>query len=66
MATMITAMTAAAALLFSLALATLLEELIFGGLCRCFFNPRTLRPPKPRELGKGFKVSKFQGPGRND
>jgi hypothetical protein len=50
---MLTAMTAAAALLLSLGLATLLEELIFGGLCRCFFTSRTPRPPEPRELGQG-------------
>ncbi len=53
MARMLTAMTAAAALLLSFGLATLLEELIFGGLCRCFFTPRIPRPRKPRELGQG-------------
>jgi hypothetical protein len=50
---MLTAMTAAAALLFSLGLATLLEEVIFSGLCRCFFAPQTARPRKPGELGQG-------------
>jgi len=53
MARMLTAMTAAAALLFSLGLATLLEELIFGGLFRCFFAPRTAHPRKQTKLGQG-------------
>ena len=35
-----------AALFFSLACALLLEELIFGGLFRFFFAPRTGRPPQ--------------------
>jgi hypothetical protein len=50
---MVTVMTAAAALLFSLGLATLVEELIFGGLFRCFFAPRTAHPQKHTKLGQG-------------
>jgi hypothetical protein len=50
---MVTVLTAAAALLFSLGLATLVEELIFGGLFRCFFAPRTARPQKHTKLGQG-------------
>jgi hypothetical protein len=49
----LTVLTAAAALLFSLGLATLVEELIFGGLFRCFFAPRTAHPRKTTKLGQG-------------
>jgi hypothetical protein len=50
---MLTVVLAAAALLFSLGLATLAEELIFGGLFRCFFASRTAQGRKPAELGQG-------------
>jgi hypothetical protein len=48
----LTVATAAAALLFSLGLAALVEELIFGGLFRCFFAPRTAHPQKQTKLGQ--------------
>ena len=50
---MLTVVVAGAALLFSLGLATLAEELIFGGLFRCFFAPRMAQRPKPAKLGHG-------------
>jgi hypothetical protein len=50
---MLTVLTAAAALLFSLGLATLAEELIFGGLFRCFFAPHTAHPRETTRLGQG-------------
>jgi hypothetical protein len=53
MARILTVVTAAAALLLSLGLATLVEELFFGGLFRCFFAPRTAHPRKPTKLGQG-------------
>ncbi len=49
----LTVMTAAAALLFSLGLAMLVEEFIFGGLFRCFFAPRTAHPQESAKLGQG-------------
>jgi hypothetical protein len=49
----LTVAAAAAALLFSLGLAALVEELIFGGLFRCFFAPRTAHPQKQTKLGQG-------------
>lgn len=39
-----TAMTLAAAMVFSVACALLMEEVIFGGLFRMFFAPRPERP----------------------
>ncbi len=50
---MLTLVLAGAALLFSLGLATLAEELIFGGLFRCFFAPRTAHGQKPAKQGQG-------------
>jgi hypothetical protein len=49
----LTVVTAASALLFSLGLAMLVEELILGGLFRCFFAPRTEGPQKQAKLGQG-------------
>jgi hypothetical protein len=49
---MLTVLLAGAALLFSLGLATLAEELIFGGLFRCFFAHRMAQERKPK-LGQG-------------
>jgi hypothetical protein len=43
---------ALAALFFSLACALLLEELIFGGLFRCFFAPRA----QAKQITFGRKV----------
>jgi hypothetical protein len=53
---MLTVMTAAAALLLSLGVATLVEELIFGGLFRCFFAPRTERPAETDKVGARSKL----------
>ena len=50
---MLTVVLAGAALLFSLGLATLAEELIFGGLFRCFFAPRVAHRQTPTKLGQG-------------
>jgi hypothetical protein len=50
---MVTLATAAAALLFSLGLATLAEQLIFSGLFRCCFASRSARPHKPTKLAQG-------------
>ncbi len=47
----LTAMTMAAALLFSLSCATLIEELIFGGLFRLFFAPRPEQPQTKSNVG---------------
>jgi hypothetical protein len=47
---MLTVVVAGAALLFSLGLATLAEELIFGGLFRCFFAPRRAHKRKDERL----------------
>jgi hypothetical protein len=48
----LTIITAGAALVFSLGLATLVEELIFGGLFRCFFAPRTAQQQNKIITGK--------------
>lgn len=48
----ITILTAMAVFLFSLGLATLLEELFLGGLFRCFFAPRPAHPQESTSRGK--------------
>lgn len=47
-----TAALAIAALFFSLVCALLMEELIFGGLFRFFFAPRTERAHAKAEAGR--------------
>lgn len=48
----ITAAAAIAGLFFSLTCALLIEELIFGGMFRFFFAPRTGRPQNKEGVGR--------------
>jgi hypothetical protein len=41
-----------AGLFFSLVIALLMEELVFGGLFWFFFGPRAGRPPEKAEAGR--------------
>jgi hypothetical protein len=52
METATTAAVVTAGLFFSLACALLMEELIFGGLFRFFFAPRTGRPQNKMSAGR--------------
>jgi hypothetical protein len=51
----VTALTIVAGLMFSVACAILLEEMIFGGLFRLFFAPRPVDPGNQRSSGRQEK-----------
>jgi hypothetical protein len=55
MGSVMTAISIAAGLLFSLSCAILLEELIFGGLFWLFFARRRKRPKSNQQSGRNTK-----------